>query len=86
MAETKQPEAKPQRKMQVVWLVYAALIIAGLLLLADAFHITHLTRWTGKVGVCLLFSALALIVGNGRHAGYIAAIIVWMAVAATLFY
>ena len=86
MAENKDPEVVKQRKMQAVWLVYTALIIAGLLLLADAFHILHLAKWTAKVGVCLLFSAVALIIGNGRPAGYIATGIVWLAVIATLFY
>jgi len=63
-----------------VWLVWAALLLAGLLLLADAFHIYQLTKWTARLGIALVFSALALFIGNGRWPSTAATAIVWLAV------
>jgi hypothetical protein len=77
-------QAQPTRRGQPVWLVYLSLLLAGLLLLADAYGLTLLSRWTARLGVALVFSALSLIIGRGRTAGYIAAVIIWLAVLATL--
>ena len=74
----------PSKKM--VWLVYAALVLAGILFVADAFNISHLGRWTARVGIALLFSAFALIVGNGRTTGYIATAIIWLPLVVPLIY
>ena len=78
-------EAKPPSKKQPYWLVYFSLLLAGLLLLADAFGFAYLQRWTVKLGLVLIYSALSLFIGNGRAAGFIAAAIVWLAVIATFF-
>ena len=75
--------AKPPSKKQPYWLVYFSLLLAGLLLLADAFDFAHLQRWTVKLGIALIYSALNLFIGNGRAAGFIAAVVVWLAVLAT---
>ena len=63
-----------------LWLIWVALLIAGLLLLAEAFHIYQLTRTTTRLGVALVWSAVALMIGNGRWAGNMATVIVWLAV------
>ncbi len=78
-------EAKPPSKKQPYWLVYFSLLLAGLLLLADAFGFTYLQTWTVKLGIVLIYSALSLFIGNGRAAGFIAAAVVWLAVLATFF-
>lgn len=78
-------QAKPTSKKQPYWLVYFSLLLAGLLLLGEAFGFAFLQRWTLKLGIVLVYSALSLFVGNGRLAGFIAAAIVWLAVIATLF-
>jgi len=78
-------QAKPPSKKQPYWLVYFSLLLAGLLLLADAFGFAYLQRWTVKLGIVLIYSALSLFIGNGRAAGFIAAAVVWLAVLATFF-
>ena len=78
-------EAKPPSKKQPYWLVYFSLLLAGLLLLANAYNLAHLHWWTVKLGIALIYSALSLFIGNGRAAGFIAATVVWLAVLATFF-
>lgn len=63
-----------------LWLIWVALLIAGLMLLAEAFQIYQLTRTTARLGVALVWSAAALMIGNGRWAGNVATVIVWLAV------
>ncbi len=82
---TEAAESKASRR-KMVWLIYAALILAGLLFMADAFNISHLNRWTARLGIALLFSAFALIVGNGKKIGYIAAAIIWLPIVIPLVY
>ncbi len=79
-------ETKSQsKKKQPFWLVYFSLLLAGLLLLADAYHFAHLDWWTARLGIALIYSAVSLFIGNGRTAGFVAAAIVWIAVIATIF-
>ncbi len=65
-----------------IWLVYLALLISGILLLSDAYHLVALQRWTARIGIALVFSAIALYVGNGRKAGFISVVIIWLTIAA----
>ena len=74
------------RRKQPFWLITAAVVLAGLLLLADAFKLFALYKVTAQLGICLLFSALAFVVGKGRWPGYVATVIIWLAVIAMLFY
>ncbi len=69
-------------KNDAIWLIYLSLLLSGILLLSDAYHVTQLHRWTARVGIALIFSAIALYIGNGRKAGFISTIIIWLAVAA----
>ena len=75
---------KSPKKM--VWLIYAALILTGIFFLADAFNIGNLDRWTARLGIALVFSAFALMVGNGRKIGYIATAIIWLPLVVPLIY
>jgi len=72
-------------RKQPCWLVYLSLLVAGLLLLGDAYHFAHLDRWTAKLGLALIYSAVSLFIGGGRATGYIAAAVVCLAILATLF-
>jgi hypothetical protein len=71
------------KKKQPYWLVYLALLIGGALMIAYAYQIMHLDRWTARIGIALMYSAIALLVGNGRWTGFMATAIVWLAVVAT---
>ncbi len=64
----------------------AAVVLAGVLLLADAFGLFALYKITAQLGIALLFSAFALLVGKGRWPGYAATVIIWLAVIAMLLY
>ncbi|MCK4462163.1 MAG: hypothetical protein KAW46_10175 [candidate division Zixibacteria bacterium] len=68
------------------WLVYVALALAGLLLLADAYHVAHLAKWTARLGIALIYSAIAMFVGSGHWAGNLAVVIVWLAVVLTYIF
>ena len=81
--EQQSAPVKPKKRKQPLWLIYIALLLSGLLLLADAYDLSHLGRWTGWFGVVLVFSAVALVIGNGRKAGFVAVGIVWVAVIAS---
>ena len=37
------------------WLLYLTLLAAGVILLADAYQLAHLHRWTAKLGVGLIY-------------------------------
>ncbi len=75
-----------KKKPQPLWLVYIALLLGGAILIADAYNVTTLNRWTARLGVSLVFSAIALIVGNGRTAGFVAVVIIWLAVIASYIF
>ncbi len=68
------------KSQQATWLVYVSLIIAGLLLLGEAYGLAGLHRWTARIGIALVWSAIALLVGNGRWSGHAGTAIVWTAI------
>ena len=72
-------------KGRLLWLIYAALILAGIILIGDAFDIRLITKLTARLGVALVFSAVALLVGKNRPHGIIATAIIWVAVIITFF-
>jgi hypothetical protein len=78
-------QPKEGAKKEPYWLVYIALLLAGVLFLSDAFHYRALQLWTARLGLALVYSAFALIIGNGRTPGFLAAAIVWLGVIALLF-
>lgn len=67
------------------WLLYVAFLLSGLLFLAEAAHIYTLQRIPAKLAIALIFSAIALIAGNGRSIGYVATGIVWLTVIVLFF-
>ncbi len=67
------------------WLIYLSLIISGLLLLADAFDATYFNRWSARIGIALLFTAFAYIVGAGKKKSHIAVGILWGSIISIYF-
>lgn len=78
------PSVEKKRK-QPYWLLYISILLAGILLLADAANYAPLERLTARLGIALVLSALALVIGNGRQVGYWATGIIWGAVIITFF-
>jgi hypothetical protein len=76
---------KAPAKNKYFWLMYVAALLAGVLLIADAMNYRPLTRIPAKLGIALLFSAFAFMVGSTRAPVIIGAIIVWAAVILTFF-
>jgi len=79
-----QKTVKPKKK-QPWWLVYVSLLLSGVLLLADAYNVTQLQRWTARLGVALVFSAIALLWPGGKTPGKIAVAVIWIAVVISYF-
>ena len=84
MTEKTVPD-KPGKKSYPAWLLYIAILLSGLLFLAEAAHIYTLQRIPAKLAIALIFSAVALIVGKGRPIGYISAGIVCLTVIVLFF-
>ena len=76
-------QAKP---VSSLWLIYAGFVVAGLLLVGDAYSLASLDRWTAKLGIGLLWSAVALVSGRGRWKGYASASITLLSVVATFVF
>lgn len=76
---------KPSPIRQRFWLVYGALLVAGLLWLADAANYTPLQKTSARLGLGMVYIALSLIVANGRPAGWIATGIVGVSVILLFF-
>lgn len=65
------------------WLLYLTLLAAGVILLADAYQLAHLHRWTAKLGIGLIYSAFVLFVGRGRPLSVVSAVIMGLTIIAT---
>lgn len=68
-----------------LWLIYLAFIISGAILLGDALDVRFIAKLTARLGVGLVFSAMALIIGKDRPSGIIATAIVWGAIIISFF-
>ncbi len=75
----------PKKKSQYYWLIYLALLLGGIILIAQAVDFTYINKWTAKLGVALLFSAFALLVANGKKTGYVATSIIWIVIIISYF-
>lgn len=64
------------QKGEPYWLVYVSLLLAGLIMLGDAYQLEHLAKWTSKIGIALTYSAFALLVGKGNLPSRLASVIV----------
>lgn len=76
-------DSAAQKPSQPYWLIYVGLLIGGVLLIADAQHYVPLQKISAKLGIGMIYSAIALFVGNGRPAGIAATVIIWIAVLTT---
>ncbi len=70
-------------KKSSFWMIYTSLLISAILLLGDGLSISHLEKWTAKVGVALLFTVLFLLSCKSQTKAIIASAIIWIAVIAT---
>jgi len=75
-----------KQKKQPYWLIYIALLLAGIVLITDAYQVTQLQKWTARMGVAMIYSAFALVVGRGHPSGIIATIIICLAVLLTFVF
>ena len=75
-------EGKPNQRY---WIAYIGLFLAGFILLADAYNLTQLDRWTARVGIALVYTAFALVTAKGRASGTIGSIVIWVAVLLAIF-
>ncbi len=76
--KSKQSERKPYH-----WLIYVAAILSGVLLLADAMNYAPGTKITARLGIALLYTAFAFMVGKARPSTYIGTTLLWIAVVLT---
>ena len=76
-------QTEEPKKKSFFWMFYMSLLISAILLLGDGLAITHLEKWTAKVGVALLFSVFFLLVCKNQTKAIIASAIIWIAVIAT---
>lgn len=65
---------------QPYWVIYLGLLLAGILMLAEAADYLPLQKISAKLSLGLLYSAVALYVGDGRPPGYIGTVIIWAAI------
>jgi LPXTG-motif cell wall-anchored protein len=77
MGDNAPPSTGPK---QPYWVIYLGLLLAGILMLAEAADYHPLEKITAKLSLGLLYSAVALYVGDGRAPGYIGTVIIWAAI------
>lgn len=65
---------------QPYWVIYLGLLLAGILMLSQAAGYSPLQKISAKLSLGLLYSAVALYVGNGRAPGYVGTVIIWGAI------
>ncbi len=78
-------EGMRSKPTKLIWLIYIALLIAGIILIGDALNVSAISKLTTRLGVGLVYSALALIIGRNRPYGIIGVGIVWVAIIITFF-
>ncbi len=83
MTNPTSPTGLATAKHAQLWLVYVSAVLAGILLLAHALDFGPLQKITARLGIALIFSAFALLVGNGKPSGIIATALIWIAVIVT---
>ncbi len=82
-ATTEKTSAKA--KQDYNWLIYGAGLLAGVLLLAESFEFAPLQKVPARLGIALIYSALAMFVAKGRSPAIIATVLIWAAVIVTFF-
>jgi len=74
---------KGKKKQEPYWLVYVSAFLSGLVLLTDAIQYAPMQKVSARLGIALVFSAFALIVGRNNTPSVIAAALIWAAVIMT---
>lgn len=82
MAESSSKTAVPTARSHD-WLMWIALALAGIMLLADAYNWSHLDKWTARIGITLVYAAFALLISGGKTVGYLSSGIVAVSVVLT---
>ncbi len=72
------------KKQAPYWIVYLGILLAGLIMLAEATHYRPGQKLTAKLAAALIYTALALWVGENKPHGYIGTAIVWAVVIISL--
>ncbi|MBU8933125.1 MAG: hypothetical protein KOO62_03870 [candidate division Zixibacteria bacterium] len=81
-----QPQAQTKGTKGAFWMIYLGLAVAAIVLLGDGLSISHLERWTARIGIALLFTVLFLLVCRNMTRAITASAIIWLAVIATFLY
>jgi len=64
-------------------MIYTSIFVSAVILLGDGMALTHLNKWTAKVGIALLFTVFFMLVCKNQTKAIIASLIIWIAVIAT---
>ena len=67
------------------WLIYLAVLVAGVLLIADAVHFRPIVKIPARLGIALIYSALAFMAAGSKAPAIIGTILVWAAVLLMFF-
>jgi len=68
------------KKKERLWPLWLALLVAGILLLSEAIGIAHLTKWTARLGIGLIYSAVVIVPAGGRWPAMTGISLVWLAI------
>jgi len=81
--ETNNSKTKEPVKRSTYWMIYTSIFVSAVILLGDGMALTHLNKWTAKVGIALLFTVFFMLVCKNQTKAIIASLIIWIAVIAT---
>jgi hypothetical protein len=81
----KEAGGKGPGKNQYYWLIYFAAFLAGMLLIAHAMNYRPVDKIPAKLGIALLYSAFAFMVGGTKGAAIVGTVLIWAAVILTFF-
>jgi len=81
--ETNNSKTKEPVKKSSLWMIYTGIFVSAIILLGDGMALTHLNKWTAKVGIALLFTVFFMLVCKNQTKAIIASLIIWIAVIAT---
>lgn len=68
------------------WMIYAAGLFGGLILLADALGFVPLEQVTARLAIGLIYSTFVLMIGKGSKVSVMAALLIWAAIIATFIW
>ena len=74
-----------KKHKEPLWLIYSSALLSGIMLLAEVVNYYPLQRISARLGIALVFSALALFIGGNSRSGYAAAALIWVVTILTFF-